>query len=189
MTEPSTQDVTQLLLAWGEGDAGARDRLIPLVYEELRRLARHHLRYERPGHTLQTSALIHEAYLRLVEQHVPWQNRAHFFGIAARLMRQILVNRARARHRLKRGGVQQQVSLSAAANVAAGRAVEVLALDEALQGLAELDLRKSQIIELRFFGGLTTEETATALGISDSTVEREWRLAKAWLQREMERSQ
>lgn len=188
MTEPSTQEVTQLLLAWGQGDEAARDRLIPLVYEELRRLARQHLRYERPGHTLQTSALLHEAYLRLVEQAVPWQNRAHFFGIAARLMRQILVNHARARHRLKRGGAQQQVSLSAAADVAAGRAVEVLALDEALKSLAELDPRKSQIIELRFFGGLTTEETATALGISDSTVEREWRLAKAWLQREIERS-
>jgi RNA polymerase sigma factor (TIGR02999 family) len=188
MTQPSTQEVTQLLLAWGAGDEAARDRLVPLVYDELRRLARQHLRHERQGHTLQTSALIHEAYLRLVEQTVPWQNRAHFFGIAARLMRQILVNHARARQRLKRGGAQQQVSLSAADEAAAGRAVEVLALDEALKTLAELDPRKSQIIELRFFGGLTTEETAAALGISDSTVEREWRLAKAWLQREMERS-
>ena len=181
--------VTQLLLAWGQGDQAARDQLIPLVYDELRRLARQHLRRERSDHTLQTSALIHEAYLRLVEQAVPWQNRAHFFGIAARLMRQILVNHARARQRLKRGGAQQQqVSLTAAADVAAGRAVEILALDEALQGLAQLDPRKCQIIELRFFGGLTTQEAATVLGISDSTVEREWRLAKAWLQREIEKS-
>lgn len=184
---PGAAGVSQLLLAWGQGDEGARDQLIPLVYEELRRLARQHMRRERPGQTLQTSALIHEAYLRLVGQSVPWQNRAHFFGIAARLMREILVNRARDRQRLKRGGAQQPVSLSAAAEVASGRAIEVLALDDALKSLAELDLRKSQIIELRFFGGLTTAEMATVLGLSDSTIEREWRLAKAWLQREMER--
>jgi RNA polymerase sigma-70 factor (ECF subfamily) len=173
---PADTGVSQLLLAWGQGDEAARDRLIPLVYEELRRLAHRHLRRERPGQTLQTSG-----------QTVPWQNRAHFFGIAARLMREILVNRARDRNRLKRGGGQQPVSLSAAEVIPGGQAVELLALDEALKGLAELDPRKSQIIELRFFGGLTTAETATVLGLSDSTIEREWRLAKAWLQREMER--
>ena len=189
MAVDSSDEVTQLLLAWGEGDAAARDRLIPLVHAELRRLARAYMRRERDGHTLQTSALVNEAYLRLVPGQMSWQNRAHFFGIAARLMRQVLIDHALARKAAKRGGAQQQVPLSAAADVATGRAVEILALDEALKSLAEFDLRKSQIIELRFFGGLTTTETATALGLSDSTVEREWRLAKAWLQREMERKQ
>ncbi|HMV47745.1 MAG TPA: sigma-70 family RNA polymerase sigma factor [Blastocatellia bacterium] len=187
MATSISSEVTQLLLAWGDGDEAARDRLLPLVYDELRRLARHHMRREQPGHTLQTSALIHEAFLRMIEQTVPWQNRAHFFGIAARLMRQILVNHAVARRSLKRGGDQQQVSLTAAADLSSGRAVEILALDEALKSLAELDQRKSHIIELRFFGGLTNEEIAEVMGISLSTVEREWRLAKAWLQREMEK--
>lgn len=189
MAADSSNEVTQLLLAWGEGDEAARDRLIPLVHVELRRLAQAYMRRERAGHTLQTTALVNEAYLRLVKGQVPWQNRAHFFGIAARLMRQILIDHAVARGVTKRGGDQLRVSLTAATDVAAGRAVELLALDEALKSLAALDLRKSQIIELRFFGGLTTQETAEVLSVSNSTVEREWRLAKAWLQREMERKQ
>ncbi|MGE0128008.1 MAG: sigma-70 family RNA polymerase sigma factor [Blastocatellales bacterium] len=185
MDGSTQQDVTQLLLAWGEGDEAARDQLIPMVYDHLRKLARYRLRGERDGHTLQTAALVNEAYLRLVEQPVAWQNRAQFFGIAAHLMRQILVNHAVARGRLKRGGEQFQVSLTAAADVADTQAADVLALDEALKTLAEFDPQKSRIIELRFFGGLTIDETAAALGISTATVEREWRAARAWLQAEM----
>jgi len=186
ITNPS--EVTKFLLAWGQGDEAARDQLIPFVYDELRRLARHHMRRERGEQVLQTSALIHEAYLRLVDQHVPWQSRAHFFGISAKLMREILVDHARARLRRKRGGGQQQVSLAAAADVAVGKASDVLALNDALNALAELDPRQSRIIELRFFGGLTIEETAEALKISTATVEREWRSARAWLRLEMSRS-
>jgi RNA polymerase sigma factor (TIGR02999 family) len=188
MAVDSSDEVTQLLLAWGEGDVAARDRLIPLVHAELRRLAHAYMRRERDGHTLQTSALVNETYLRLVPGHVSWQNRTHFFSIAARLMRQVLIDHALARKAAKRGGAQQQVSLSAAADVVAGRAVEILALDEALKTLAEFDLRQSQIVELRFFGGLTTTEMATALGLSDSTVEREWRLARAWLRVELSKT-
>src|SRR5581483_11311474 len=157
MAVDSTDEVTQLLLAWGAGDAAARDHLIPLVHAELRRLAQAHMRRERANHTLQTSALINEAYLRLVRGQVSWQNRAHFFGIAARLMRQVLIDHASERGAAKRGGDQLRVSLSAAANVVAKQDVELLALDEALKKLAQLDPRKSQIIELRFFGGLTIE--------------------------------
>jgi len=178
-------EVTQLLLAWGAGDAAARDRLIPLVHAELRKLAQAHMRRERAGHTLQTSALVNEAYLRLVRGQVSWQNRAHFFGIAARLMRQILINYAAARGYAKRGGDQLRVSLSAAAEVAEAEAVELLALDVALGKLAAVDPRQSQIVELRFFGGLTNEEIAEALGISLSTIEREWRTARAWLRTEL----
>lgn len=185
MTMPEPENVTQLLLAWGRGDEAARDELIPLVYDTLRRIARHQLRGERAGHTLETNALINEAYLELVEQSVSWQNRAHFFGIAARLMRQLLVDYARARGRLKRGGDRQQISLMAADRIAQERAVDLLALDEALETLAQADPQRSRIVELRFFGGLTIEETAQVLGVSTPTVERGWRAARAWLQTEL----
>lgn len=184
MTMPASQNVTQLLLAWEQGDEAARDELIPLVYDALRRIARHHLRGERAGHTLQTTALINEAYLRLVDQSVPWQSREHFFGIAARLMRQILVDHARARQRLKRGGDRQQISLAGVEAVPA-QAADVLALNDALETLAAVDPQKSRIVELRFFGGLTIEETAQVMGISTPSVERGWRAARAWLQTEL----
>ena len=184
MTVPASQNVTQLLLAWERGDEAARDELIPLVYDALRRIARHHLRGERAGHTLQTTALINEAYLRLVDQSVPWQSREHFFGIAARLMRQILVDYARARQRLKRGGNQQQISL-AHAEAEQAQTADLLALNDALETLAAVDPQRSRIVELRFFGGLTIEETAQVMGISTPTVERGWRAARAWLQTEL----
>jgi RNA polymerase sigma-70 factor (ECF subfamily) len=181
-----TQQVTQLLLAWGGGDQAAREELMPLVYGELRRLAHQCMGRERRGHTLQTSALINEAYLRLVDQrNIPWQSRAHFFGIAARLMRQILVDYARRRGYAKRGGDARRVSLDEALAVSEERAAEVVALDEALESLAEFDPRKARIVELRFFGGLSIEETAAVLGVSAGTVMRDWTLAKAWLRREM----
>jgi RNA polymerase sigma factor (TIGR02999 family) len=187
MTTPSAHNVTQLLLAWGAGDQAARDELLPLVYEELGRMAHRHLRQERQGHTLQTSALINEAYLRLVDQPVSWQNRAHFFGIASRLMRQILVDYAIRRQRQKRGGQWQQISLAEVDNLAQRQATDLLALDEVLKSLAEVDPRKSQVVELRFFGGLTIEETAEVLRVSTVTVERDWRLARTWLLRELSR--
>jgi RNA polymerase sigma factor (TIGR02999 family) len=177
--------VTQLLLAWGRGDEAARDELIPLVYETLRSIARHHLRGERAGHSLETAALINEAYLKLVEQSVSWQSRAHFFGIAARLMRQLLVDYARARQRLKRGRDRRQISLTAATQIAQEQAVDLLALNDALEALAEVDPQRSHIVELRFFGGLTIEETAQVMGISTPSVERGWRAARAWLQTEL----
>jgi RNA polymerase sigma factor (TIGR02999 family) len=185
MTKPVSENVTQLLLAWGQGDEAARDELIPLVYDTLRRIARYQLRGERAGHTLDTTALINEAYLKLVEQSVSWQNRAHFFGIAARLMRQLLVDYARARQRLKRGGDMQQISLTAAAEIAQDQSVDLLALDEALNALTEVDPQSSRIVELRFFGGLTIEETAQVMGVSTPTVERGWRAARAWLETEL----
>lgn len=184
MTIPASQNVTEMLRAWGRGDEGARDALIPLVYDQLRRIARHHLRGERAGQTLQTSELINEAYLKLVEQSVSWENRAHFFGIAARLMRQVLVDYARARQRLKRGGDRQQISLTDVED-APKPVADLLALNSALETLAEVDLQKSRIVELRFFGGLTIEETAQVMGISTPTVERGWRAARAWLQTEL----
>lgn len=180
-----TNQVTQLLIDWSKGDKAALDKLIPYVYDELRRLARHYMRREHAGHTLQTSALINEAYLRLVDQSVAWQNRAHFFGIAARLMRQILVDHARAHQYAKRGGGAEKVSLDEAANLAQGRAAEIVALDEALESLTALDPQQGRIVELRFFGGLTIEETAEVLGISHATVERDWSVARAWLRRQM----
>jgi RNA polymerase sigma factor (TIGR02999 family) len=184
MTVRASQNVTQLLLAWERGDEAARDELIPLVYDALRRIARHHLRGERAGHTLQTTALINEAYLRLVDQSVPWQSREHFFGIAARLMRQILVDHARARQRLKRGGDRQQISL-AYAEAEPAQTADLLALNDALETLAAVDPQRSRIVELRFFGGLTIEETAQVMGISTPSVERGWRAARAWLQTEL----
>jgi len=181
---PSPQQVTQLLVAWGGGDQAARDELMPLVYEELRRLAHKCMRRERPAHTLQTSALLNEAYVRLVDQkNIQWQDRAHFFGIAARLMRQVLVDYARTRNYAKRGGDNRRVSLDEAMIVSRERAAEVVALDEALKTLAEIDPRQSQIVELRFFGGLSIDETAEVLAVSPGTVMRDWTLAKAWLRR------
>jgi RNA polymerase sigma factor (TIGR02999 family) len=188
MANLSSKGVTQLLLDWSNGNQEAIDRLMPLVYDELRRLARHYMKRERPGHTLQTSALINEAYLRLVEQqNVSWKSRAHFFGISARLMRQILVDHARAHNNAKRGGDQQKVPLDEVASLNQGRSYEIVALDDALQTLASIDPQQGRIVELRFFGGLTIEETAEILGISHATVEREWSMARAWLRREMKR--
>ena len=180
----ASQNVTQMLLAWGGGDEAARDALIPLVYDQLHRIARQNLRREREGHTLQTTALINEAYLKLVEQPVSWQSRNHFFGIAARLMRQVLVDHARSRQRLKRGGNQHQISLTAAED-AQEQSADLLALNEALGILSQVDPQRSQIVELRFFGGFTIEETAQFMRVSTPTVERGWRAARAWLQTEL----
>ena len=180
-------DVTQLLVAWSEGDQSALNELTPLVHEELHRLAHNHMRRERQGHTLQTSALVNEAYMRLIDQrNVRWQNRAQFFSIASRLMRRILVDHARSHHYAKRGGGIRPVSLDEAAIVAQERAAELVALDEALKSLASIDPRKCQVVELRFFGGMTVEESAEVLGVSAATVMREWSTAKAWLHRAME---
>jgi RNA polymerase sigma-70 factor, ECF subfamily len=182
----SPEEVTQLLGAWSEGDPAALDRLMPLVYAELRRMARRHMGPERPGHTLQTTALVHEAYLRLVNQdRVRWKDRAHFFAIAAQVMRRILVDHARKRRNPKRGGNATRLSLEQGATVSRERAAEVVALDDALNSLAAVDDRKSRVVELRFFGGMSIEETAQVLGVSPGTVMREWTLAKAWLQREV----
>jgi RNA polymerase sigma-70 factor (ECF subfamily) len=179
---PSPQQVTQLLVAWGGGDRAALDELMPLVYGELRRLAHRCMKRERPGHTMQTSGLVNEAYLRLVDQkNINWQGRAHFFGIAARLMRQVLVDYARRRRYAKRGDDARRVPLDEAMIVSKERAADVVALDDALKSLAEIDPRQSQIVELRFFGGLSIEETAEVLAVSPGTVMRDWTLAKAWL--------
>jgi len=183
MAATSPKEVTQLLVEWSNGDHAALDQLIPLVYNELRRLARGYMRREKQGHTLQTSALIHEAYLQLVGQkNVQLQNRAQFFGFAAQLMRRILVDHARSRSRIKRGGGVQMVSLADQA-VISNDVAEVIALDDALKNLAEMDERKAQIVEMKFFGGLTNEEVAAVLKVTTRTVEREWRKAKAWLHR------
>ena len=183
---PAPQSVTQLLIGWSNGDKEALDALLPLVYDELRRQASRYLRRERVGHTLQTTALIHEAYLKLVDQRsVHWQNRAHFFGIAAQLMRRILVDHARTRTRAKRGGSDVRVSLSDATLKSPGQNLDIVALDEALERLARLDEQQSRIVELRFFSGLTVEETAEVMGISTATVKRDWSMAKAWLHREI----
>ena len=183
---PSSQSVTQLLLDWRNGDQTALDRLMPLVYEELRRIAGHYMRNERQGHTLQTSALVNEAYLRLVDhENIEWQNRAHFFGVAAQAMRRVLVDYARNRNYQKRGAGARKVSLDKAATVAEEHAAEMIALDDALGELAKIDERKCRVVELRYFGGLSVEETAEALGVSVQTVGRDWSTAKAWLLREM----
>jgi RNA polymerase sigma factor (TIGR02999 family) len=189
MTASSAKEVTRLLVDWGNGDQAALDELLPLVYGELRRLAGRYMRRESQDHTLQTSALVNEAYLRLVDQRsIQWQNRAHFFGVAAQLMRRILVDHARSRSRAKRGGGVQMVSLDEQA-VMSKEVAEVIALDEALKRLAELDSRKSQIVEMKFFGGLTNEEVAEVLKVTSRTVEREWRKAKAWLNRAINKSE
>ncbi len=178
----SSASITQLLIKWRNGDQAALDELLPQVYDELRRLANYYLRQERLGHTLQTTALVHEAYLRLVgEKEVDWQNRAHFFGIAAVRMRQILVEYARSRQAAKRGGGEYRLSLSGADRLAKERDVNLLALDDALQSLESLDPQKARIVDLRYFGGLTIEETAEVLKISSATVKRDWSMARAWL--------
>ena len=183
---PSPGEVSQLLVDWGNGDKAALDRLTPLVHEELHRLAHRHMRQERPNHTLQTTALVNEAYVRLADQrNLHWKNRAHFFSIASELMRRILVDLARAHHRAKRGGGAVQVSLDEAAILSQERAGELVALDEALTRLAKMDERKSKVVELRFFGGMSVEETAEALRLSPITIKREWSAAKAWLYREI----
>ena len=186
MTEPSTHEVTALLLAWNKGDETALAKLTPLVYQELHRLARAYMGRERAGHTLQTTALVNEAYLRLIDSsRVRWQNRAHFFAISAQLMRRILVDFARSRNYQKRGGEMPRVSFSEAFEVAEEQEADLVALDEALTALAKVDPRKSQVIELRFFGGLGVEETGEVLQVSADTVMRDWRLAKMWLLREI----
>jgi RNA polymerase sigma factor (TIGR02999 family) len=175
MAQVPSQEITHLLLAWGQGDEEALQRLMPLVYAELRRLARYHMNHQRAGHTLQTTALVNEAYLRLIDaSQVQWQSRAHFFAVSAQLMRRVLVDCARERASLKRGANVQPLSL---------------ALDDALNTLAQMNRRQSQIVELRYFGGLSEEETAEALGISPRTVRRDWSLARVWLYRELNREQ
>jgi len=182
------KEITRLLIAWNQGDQDARDALMPLIYDELRRLARGYLRRERRDHTLQPTALVNEAYLRLVDQsQVNWQNRAHFFGAAARLMRQILINHAVARGAAKRGGSAERVSLNEVDLFPVEQAVDLVALDEALQRLEKLDPPQGRIVELRFFSGLTNEEIAEVMSISLATVSREWRTARAWLRRELSR--
>jgi RNA polymerase sigma factor (TIGR02999 family) len=178
--------VTKLLKDWTGGDQTAADKLMPLVYEELRRLAHQYMRREKAGHTLQTTALVNEAYMRLVDQSkIQWESRAHFFGIAARLMRQILVDEARRKNFAKRGGDAIRVSLDSANAVAQEQSANVMALDEALKTLEQTDPRKSRIVELRFFGGMSIEETAEALKVSPGTVMRDWTFARAWLRKEM----
>jgi len=186
VTTPSTHEVTQLLVAWSDGDQAALEKLMPLVYQELRRLARRYLGRENPGHTLQPTALVNEAYLRLIDQNrVRWQNRAHFFGVSAQLMRRILVDMARARQQRKRGGAARRVELDEALVVSKERGEDLVALDDALQSLAAMDERKSRVVELRFFGGLSVEETAEVLQVSPDTVMRDWKMAKVWLHREL----
>ena len=186
MTKPSLHEVTQFLQSWGEGNQDALDKLVPLVHAELHRLARYYMSNERPGHTLQTTELLNEAYLRLIDwKNVRWQNRAHFFGVAAQIMRRILVDFARSRASAKKGGGTQYVSLSEAMTISPERSEDLIALDDALESLSEFDSRKSRIVELRFFGGLSVEETAEVLKISGRTVMREWGLAQAWLYREL----
>jgi RNA polymerase sigma-70 factor, ECF subfamily len=182
----SNEDITQLLVDWNQGNEAARDRLIPLVANELRRIASRYLYGERHEHTLQATALINEAYIRLVDQkQVQWQNRAHFFGVAAQLMRRILVDYARTRNAAKRDGQRHKLSLDDVINLSEEQDKNLVALDEALERLAKLQPQRSQIVELRFFGGMTIEETASALNVSIDTVKAEWRLAKAWLYREI----
>jgi RNA polymerase sigma factor (TIGR02999 family) len=189
MNTPAPPDVTQLLVAWSDGDREALDKLTPLVYDELRRLAHHYMSHERAGHTLQTTALVNEAYLRLVDQkEVRWQNRAQFFGLAAQVMRHILVDHARSQTRAKRGGGAIVVPLDEAAVLTPERAADLVALDDALQLFAKEYPRKSQVVELRYFGGLSVEETAEVLKVSPVTVMRDWNVAKAWLYREMSKA-
>ena len=182
MSSPPPKDVTQLLIQLTDGNRAALDQLLPLIYGELRGLAASYLRRERQGHTLQPTALVNEAYLKLVDQRqVRWQNRAHFLGVAAQQMRRILVDHARAHNAEKRGGEFQKLSLDENVDVSGERASELVALDEALKRLAEMDEQMSRVVELRYFGGLSVEETAELLGVSAPTVKRKWRMAKAWL--------
>src|SRR2546423_6905511 len=185
MTEPN-EAITEILLAWGDGDQSALERLTPIVYAELRRRAHHYMNRERGGHTLQTTALVNEVFLKLIDSsRVRWQNRAHFFAVSAQLMRRILVDFARSRRYQKRGGAAQRISLDDVPLVSPARGGDLIALDDALTALAAIDKRKSEVVELRFFGGLSVEETAEVLKVSGDTVMRDWRLAKAWLLREL----
>ncbi len=189
MEAPGTHELTQLLVAWSDGDEAALDRLVPLVHAELHRLARLYMSREREDHLLQTSALINEAYLRLIDwKAVRWQNRAHFFGVAAQMMRRILVDFARQRPRVDKEIEARHISLDEAMTVANEQDLDLLALDEALRSLGEIDERKSKIVELRFFGGLSVEETAEVIKVAPITVMREWNKAKAWLYRELNRA-
>jgi len=186
MTAVSSSEVTGLLQAWGRGEEEALQKLMPLVYEQLRAAARRHMVREQTGHTLQTTALIHETYLRLVDvRRIKWQNRAHFFAICAQLMRRILIDFARSRGYQKRGGAMRQVNFDQAMLVTAEPDLDLLALDDALNRLAEVDSRKSRVVELRFFGGLGVKETAEVMNVSTDTVMRDWKLAKVWLLREL----
>jgi RNA polymerase sigma factor (TIGR02999 family) len=183
---PPTREVTGLLIAWGAGDESALDKLVPLVHAELHRLAHREMGRERAGHTLQTTALVNEVYLRLIDvRRVQWQDRAHFFAMSARLMRRILVDHARSRLSQKRGGATRRVSLDEALTVSPERGADLVALDDALKALAAVDARKSQVVELRYFGGLSVDETAESLHVSPDTVLRDWSLAKVWLLREL----
>jgi RNA polymerase sigma factor (TIGR02999 family) len=189
MLTHSPKEITRLLVAWGDGDRSALEELAPLVHSELHRLAHHYMGRERHGHTLQTSALVNEAYVRLIDwKEVRWQNRAHFFAVSAQLMRRILVDFARDRQYLKRGGGALRVSLGEAEAFSVERGADLVALDEALTGLAEVDRRKGQVVEMRFFGGLSVEEVAEVLKVSKETVMRDWRLAKVWLLRELDKT-
>lgn len=186
MQAPSTHEITQLLVAWNNGDQMALEHLTPLVHKELHRIARRHMARERAGHILQTTALVNEAYIRLIDwKNVHWQNRAHFFGLAAQVMRHILVDFARARAREKRGGAGVQVSLSEADKMGKQQSADLVALDDALKSLEKLNARQARVVELRFFGGLSLEETAEALKVSVETVKRDWNRAEAWLYREL----
>ena len=182
----SPGQITERLIAWGDGDVAALDDVMRAVYHELRRMADRYLRMESPAHTLQPTALVHEAYLRLIDQsRVNWQNRAHFFGVAAQMMRRILVDHARTKQRGKRGGAAVKLSLDEDVALSSARAPDLVALDEALESLCVIDQRKSRVVELRFFGGLSVEETAEVLDVSPQTVLRDWKLAKAWLYQEI----
>ncbi|MFN2491427.1 MAG: sigma-70 family RNA polymerase sigma factor [Pyrinomonadaceae bacterium] len=187
MTTLSADDLTGLLMEWRQGDTAALDRLVPMVYDEIRRIAHRYMQSEREGHTLQTTALVNEAYLRMAaQQKIEWQNRAHFFAVTAQVMRHILIDHARRRNYVKRGGTEaHQVPLDESLLMSQPRAAELIALEEALKELAALDPRKGRVVELRYFGGLSQEETAEILGVSLMTVRRDWRAAKAWLYRRM----
>jgi RNA polymerase sigma factor (TIGR02999 family) len=186
MASAECSETTRLLRAWADGDQEALQKLTPRVYDELRRMARHFMRHERPGRTIQTTALVHEAYLKLVDiTNVDWQHRAHFFAIAAQILRRILLDRARRRVASKRGGAAVKLNLDEAPDVAAVRAREIIQLDDALSALAKIDQRKAQVIEFRFFAGLSVQETAEVLKVSPDTVLRDWRLARAWLLKEI----
>jgi RNA polymerase sigma factor (TIGR02999 family) len=189
MSDSSKGNVTRILRNWSQGDHAALEQLLPLVYDELRRLAGHYLRRERPGHTLQATALVNEAFLQLIAQEqMDWRNRAHFFGAAANLMRQILIQHARAKHAEKRGGEREKLYLDEVQNLTQRQDWDLVALDDALNDLAAVSPQQSRVVELRFFGGLSIEETAEVLGVSPATVKREWNVAKAWLHREISRT-
>jgi RNA polymerase sigma-70 factor, ECF subfamily len=188
MKKPPPNEITERLIAWGAGDRAALDQLLPVVYQELRRMAGNYLRQENPGHTLQPTALVHEAWLRLIDQaRVDWRNRGQFFGVAAQMMRRILVDHAKSKHREKRGGDAARLSLDEALNLSRERAADLLALDDALDELTRVDERKGRVVELRYFGGFSVEETARILEVSPETVMRDWKVAKAWLYQQIRR--